>query len=183
MFSEPTLHLDYADPNRDAATSLRDLAALAGNRFEALVGDRKGQYSIRVNDQWRICFEWPDRTAGPSNVATDLALLRRPVTYSRQTVHWPGSFRDGKSQQSQREGLPHRGASLPKRCSMDRAWLIRKILTGLVILGAVIFGIVRLGAGTAAVAGLGNLPMSMVPAGLRRFLFGERNSTAHIAQK
>jgi toxin HigB-1 len=52
----------------DAATSLRDLAALPGNRFEALVGDRKGQYSIRANDQWRICFEWPDRTPGPSNV-------------------------------------------------------------------------------------------------------------------
>jgi proteic killer suppression protein len=52
----------------DAATSLRDLVALLGNRFEALVGDRKGQYSIRVNDQWRICFEWPDRTPGPSNV-------------------------------------------------------------------------------------------------------------------
>jgi len=68
MFSELTLHSDYADPNRDAATSLRDLAALPGNRFEALVGDRKGQYSIRVNDQWRICFEWPDRTPGPSNV-------------------------------------------------------------------------------------------------------------------
>ena len=52
----------------DAATSLRDLAALPGNRFEVLVADRKGQYSIRVNDQWRICFEWPDRTPGPSNV-------------------------------------------------------------------------------------------------------------------
>jgi proteic killer suppression protein len=44
----------------DAATSLRDLAALPGNRFEALAGDRKGQYSIRINDQWSICFEWPD---------------------------------------------------------------------------------------------------------------------------
>jgi hypothetical protein len=66
---------------------------------------------------------------------------------------------------------------------MDHAWLIRKILIGLLILGAVIFGIVRLGAGTAAVAGLGNLPMPMVPARLRRFLFGERNSTAHRAQK
>ena len=66
---------------------------------------------------------------------------------------------------------------------MDHAWLIRKILSGLVILGAVIFGIVRLGAGTAAVAGVGSLPMSMVPARLRRFLFGERNPTAHIAQK
>src|SRR5438874_11427909 len=43
----------------EAAVSLRDLAALPGNRFEALIGDRKGQYSIRMNDQWRICFEWP----------------------------------------------------------------------------------------------------------------------------
>jgi len=38
----------------EAATSLRDLAALPGNHFEALVGDRKGQYSIRINDQWRF---------------------------------------------------------------------------------------------------------------------------------
>jgi proteic killer suppression protein len=52
----------------EAATSLRDLAALPGNRFEALVADRKGQYSIRINDQWRISFEWPDRSPGPSNV-------------------------------------------------------------------------------------------------------------------
>jgi proteic killer suppression protein len=52
----------------DAATSLRDLAALPGNRFEALVGDRKGQYSIRINDQWRICFEWAERAPGPSSV-------------------------------------------------------------------------------------------------------------------
>lgn len=52
----------------EAATSLGDLAALPGNRFEALVGDRKGQYSIRINDQWRICFEWHDGAPGPSNV-------------------------------------------------------------------------------------------------------------------
>jgi len=53
----------------EAATSIRDLAALAGNRFEALTGDRKGQYSIRINDQWRICFEWVGGGApGPSNV-------------------------------------------------------------------------------------------------------------------
>jgi proteic killer suppression protein len=52
----------------DAATSIQDLAALPGNRFEALKGDRKGQFSIRVNDQWRICFEWLDSEAGPSNV-------------------------------------------------------------------------------------------------------------------
>ena len=52
----------------EAATSLRDLAALAENRCEALIGDRKGQYSIRVNDQWRICFEWLGGSPGPSHV-------------------------------------------------------------------------------------------------------------------
>jgi proteic killer suppression protein len=52
----------------EAATALKDLAALPGNRFEALGGDRKGQYSIRVNDKWRICFEWPGGAPGPSNV-------------------------------------------------------------------------------------------------------------------
>jgi proteic killer suppression protein len=41
---------------------------LPGNRFEALRGDRKGQHSIRINDQWRICFEWADGAPGPSNV-------------------------------------------------------------------------------------------------------------------
>jgi toxin HigB-1 len=52
----------------EAATSLRDLAALPGNRFESLAGDRKGQYSVRINEHWRICFEWVDRAPGPSNV-------------------------------------------------------------------------------------------------------------------
>ena len=52
----------------EAATTLTDIAALPGNRFEALKGDRKGQYSIRINDQWRICFEWPERSLGPSKV-------------------------------------------------------------------------------------------------------------------
>ena len=42
----------------DAATSLADLSQIPGNRLEALKGDRAGQYSIRVNDQWRVCFEW-----------------------------------------------------------------------------------------------------------------------------
>ena len=51
-----------------AANTLKDLAALAGNRFEALKGDRKGQYSIRINDQWRICFEWPEKSPGATNV-------------------------------------------------------------------------------------------------------------------
>ena len=52
----------------EAAAALQDLAALPGNRFEALKGDRKGQYSIRINDQWRICFEWPKGSPGPENV-------------------------------------------------------------------------------------------------------------------
>jgi proteic killer suppression protein len=51
----------------DAATTLRDLD-LPGNRLEALKGYRKGQYSIRVNDQWRICFEWHKGAEGPVNV-------------------------------------------------------------------------------------------------------------------
>ena len=41
-----------------AASSFQDLKTLPGNRFEALKGDRKGQYSIRINDQYRICFKW-----------------------------------------------------------------------------------------------------------------------------
>jgi proteic killer suppression protein len=52
----------------ESAATLKDLAALPGNRFEALAGDRKGQYSIRINDQWRICFDWSDRSPGPVNV-------------------------------------------------------------------------------------------------------------------
>ena len=52
----------------ESATTLKDLAALPGNRFEALSGDRKRQFSIRINDQWRICFGWLDRAPGPSNV-------------------------------------------------------------------------------------------------------------------
>ena len=52
----------------DAAISLHDITALPGNRFEALKGDRKGQYSIRINDQWRVFFEWPKETKGPINV-------------------------------------------------------------------------------------------------------------------
>lgn len=52
----------------EAAAELRDLSALPGNRLEALKGDRKGQYSIRINDQWRICFEWPGGSRGPGNV-------------------------------------------------------------------------------------------------------------------
>jgi proteic killer suppression protein len=47
----------------DAAVELRDLASPPGNRLEALKSDRKGQHSIRINDQWRICFVWRDADA------------------------------------------------------------------------------------------------------------------------
>ena len=47
----------------DAASSLGDLAALNSNRLEALKGNRKGQHSIRINDQWRICFTWRNGSA------------------------------------------------------------------------------------------------------------------------
>jgi toxin HigB-1 len=49
-----------------AAVSLNDLRSPPGNRLEALTGDRKGQHSIRVNDQFRICFVWT--TDGPTDV-------------------------------------------------------------------------------------------------------------------
>jgi proteic killer suppression protein len=47
----------------DAAASIAFLRVPPGNRLEALSGDRAGQYSIRVNDQWRICFRWLDGNA------------------------------------------------------------------------------------------------------------------------
>jgi proteic killer suppression protein len=47
----------------DAAEALADLRVPPGNRLEKLVGDRAGQYSIRVNDQWRLCFQWSDGDA------------------------------------------------------------------------------------------------------------------------
>ena len=50
----------------DAAEDIRDLRVPPGNRLEALSGDRAGQYSIRINDQWRVCFVWT--AAGPENV-------------------------------------------------------------------------------------------------------------------
>jgi len=48
------------------ARDLNDLRAPPGNRLEALAGDRRGQHSIRINDQWRICFRWTH--AGPEDV-------------------------------------------------------------------------------------------------------------------
>ena len=52
----------------DTATGLADLRALPSNSLEGLKGNRKGQYSIRIDMQWRICFEWPEGESGPSNV-------------------------------------------------------------------------------------------------------------------
>lgn len=50
----------------DDAVELRDLASPPGNRLEALSGNRAGQHSIRINDQWRVCFVWS--AAGPENI-------------------------------------------------------------------------------------------------------------------
>jgi proteic killer suppression protein len=53
----------------EAAETLDDLRVPPGNRLEKLTGDRAGEYSIRVNDQWRICFEWSDGDAYEVEIA------------------------------------------------------------------------------------------------------------------
>jgi proteic killer suppression protein len=55
----------------DAADSLLALRMLPGNHVEALVGDRRGQYSIRINRQWRICFEWHEDGAYDVEIVDD----------------------------------------------------------------------------------------------------------------
>jgi proteic killer suppression protein len=52
----------------DAAAGLEDLQRLRSNRFESLSGDRVGQFSIRINSQWRICFVWNKDESGPTDV-------------------------------------------------------------------------------------------------------------------
>ena len=52
----------------NAATRISDLAVPPPNRLEKLRGDLEGFYSVRINDQWRVCFEWPDKSPGPINV-------------------------------------------------------------------------------------------------------------------
>ena len=52
----------------ETAMSRKDLMLLPSNRFEALGGDRKGQFSIRINEQWRVCFEWPDDCDRPFHI-------------------------------------------------------------------------------------------------------------------
>ena len=56
------LEILEAAPNKQALMQLRS------NRFESLRGERRGQFSIRINEKWRICFEWPDGDEGPSNI-------------------------------------------------------------------------------------------------------------------
>jgi proteic killer suppression protein len=53
----------------DAAVSLDDLRIPPGNRLEALAGDRKGPHSIRINEQWRICFQWRDNDAHNAEIS------------------------------------------------------------------------------------------------------------------
>ena len=52
----------------ESAPNIAALQAMQSNRFEALRGNRTGQFSIRINDQWRICFEWPDDAPRPFNI-------------------------------------------------------------------------------------------------------------------
>jgi len=52
----------------ETAISCNDLMRLPSNRFEALSGNRKGQFSIRINRQWRVCFEWPEGRNRPINI-------------------------------------------------------------------------------------------------------------------
>ena len=52
----------------EAASTKESLKMLPSNRFEALSGNRQGQYSIRINNQWRICFEWSDNQKCPFNI-------------------------------------------------------------------------------------------------------------------
>jgi proteic killer suppression protein len=63
----------------EVAGSLKDLAALRGNRLEVLRGDRQGQYSIRINGQWPICFEWPKESPGPIDVEITDYMARTPI--------------------------------------------------------------------------------------------------------
>ena len=55
----------------DAASRLADLRAPPGNRLDALRGKRRGQHSIRVNDQWRVCFVWRDGAAWDVEIVVD----------------------------------------------------------------------------------------------------------------
>jgi toxin HigB-1 len=55
----------------DAATALGDIGKFPGHHFEKLKGDRADTYSIRINDQWRVCFKWPAASPGPEDVTIE----------------------------------------------------------------------------------------------------------------
>jgi proteic killer suppression protein len=55
----------------EAAISLADVANFPGHRLEKLKGDRSGTYSVRINDQWRVCFDWREGSTGPENVTIE----------------------------------------------------------------------------------------------------------------
>jgi toxin HigB-1 len=71
----------------DAAETLADLRVPPGNRLEKLTGDRAGQHSIRINQQWQICFTWTD--AGPENVEI-VDYHQKEETVTTETVMPPG---------------------------------------------------------------------------------------------
>jgi antitoxin HigA-1 len=75
----------------EASTSLSDLASLNSNRPETLKGDRKGQYSIRINDRWRICFRWPKDEAGHRMLRLSTITKRKEHTMARTPIH-PGEI-------------------------------------------------------------------------------------------
>ena len=74
----------------EAATALKDLVGLPGNGFEALKGNRAGQDSIRINNQWRICFEWPDGLAGPINLRLTEGKVGKTTKALRTLQQWKG---------------------------------------------------------------------------------------------
>ena len=55
----------------DAATVLGDVARFPGHHFEKLKGSRSDTYSVRINEQWRLCFTWPPGSPGPENVTIE----------------------------------------------------------------------------------------------------------------
>ena len=71
----------------DSAETYGDLAALPGNRLEALCGDRAGQHSIRIDTQWRICFRWTDE--GPCDV--EIVDYHQGVRDEREKRHEAGA--------------------------------------------------------------------------------------------
>jgi addiction module HigA family antidote len=77
----------------NAAPSLNTLRVLPGNRLEALSGDREGQHSIRINDQWRICFRWHEGNAYEmSKSQTTTKKLESPMTKEKMAPVHPGEI-------------------------------------------------------------------------------------------